>query len=141
VTAGGAFAAAYVAAVGFGVWAIGSERALRGGSWNNNDQNTRAAYRNNNNPNNRNNNVGFRVAEPLATGDRKCGVFTEASPRVERSTPRPPVSLRTGRASAKSLLSTDAPPSGRRKSTVGGASRFLAGERGIIVREEKASIT
>ena len=26
--------------------AIGSERALRGGSWNNNDQNTRAAYRN-----------------------------------------------------------------------------------------------
>ncbi|MCL4880430.1 MAG: SUMF1/EgtB/PvdO family nonheme iron enzyme [Anaerolineae bacterium] len=34
---------------------------LRGGSWNNNQDNARAAYRNNNNPDNRNNNIGFRV--------------------------------------------------------------------------------
>jgi len=34
---------------------------LRGGSWNNNQNNARAVYRNNNHPNNRNNNVGCRV--------------------------------------------------------------------------------
>ncbi|MCB9436500.1 MAG: hypothetical protein H6673_05825 [Anaerolineales bacterium] len=34
---------------------------VRGGSWNNNQDNARAAVRNNNNPNNRNNNRGFRV--------------------------------------------------------------------------------
>lgn len=99
MTAGGV--SQEIAAVGRGVRAIGSERALRGGSWNNNHQNSRTAYRNNNNPDNRNNNVGFRVAEPLSTGDRKCGVSTESSPRVERSTPRPPVSLRAGRAAAR----------------------------------------
>lgn len=103
------------AAVGFGVWAIGSERALRGGSWNNNDQNTRAAYRNNNNPDNRNNNVGFRVAEPLSTGNRKCDGFTESSPREERSTPRSPVSLRAGRALVKACYhSVPRPPVGKR---------------------------
>jgi hypothetical protein len=35
---------------------------LRGGSWNNNQNNARAAYRNNGHPNNRNNNNGFRLA-------------------------------------------------------------------------------
>ncbi|MCD4673988.1 MAG: SUMF1/EgtB/PvdO family nonheme iron enzyme [Anaerolineaceae bacterium] len=35
---------------------------MRGGSWNNNHNNTRVANRNNNNPHNRNNNIGFRVA-------------------------------------------------------------------------------
>jgi len=34
---------------------------LRGGSWNNNQENARAEYRNNNHPDNRNNNIGFRV--------------------------------------------------------------------------------
>ncbi|NDD65557.1 MAG: hypothetical protein EBZ36_16515 [Acidobacteria bacterium] len=34
---------------------------VRGGSWNNNQDNARAAYRNNNHPANRNNNNGFRV--------------------------------------------------------------------------------
>ncbi len=34
---------------------------LRGGSWNNNQDNARAAYRNNNDPDNRNDNNGFRV--------------------------------------------------------------------------------
>ena len=36
-------------------------RVLRGGSWNNNQDNARADYRNNNHPNNRNDNNGFRV--------------------------------------------------------------------------------
>lgn len=40
---------------------MGSNRVLRGGSWNNNARNSRSAYRNNNNPGNRNNNVGFRL--------------------------------------------------------------------------------
>jgi hypothetical protein len=34
---------------------------LRGGSWNNNDNNCRVANRNHNNPDNRNNNNGFRL--------------------------------------------------------------------------------
>ncbi|MBL8090516.1 MAG: SUMF1/EgtB/PvdO family nonheme iron enzyme [Anaerolineales bacterium] len=34
---------------------------LRGGSWNNNRNDTRCAIRNRNNPNNFNNNVGFRL--------------------------------------------------------------------------------
>ena len=40
----------------------GSNRVLRGGSWNNNADNCRVANRNNNTPENRNNNNGFRVA-------------------------------------------------------------------------------
>jgi formylglycine-generating enzyme required for sulfatase activity len=36
-------------------------RTLRGGSWNNNDNNLRCAARNYNHPDNRNNNIGFRV--------------------------------------------------------------------------------
>jgi hypothetical protein len=40
------------------IWCV---RALRGGSWNNNDNNLRCSARNNNNPDNRNNNIGFRV--------------------------------------------------------------------------------
>ncbi|MGB1011612.1 MAG: hypothetical protein ACPGVP_17970 [Thiolinea sp.] len=34
---------------------------MRGGSWNNNQENARAARRNRNLPTNRNNNVGFRL--------------------------------------------------------------------------------
>jgi len=34
---------------------------LRGGSWNNNDNNCRAANRNNNDPRNCNNNLGVRL--------------------------------------------------------------------------------
>lgn len=45
----------------------GSNRVLRGGSWNNNARNCRVAYRNNNSPDNRNNNIGFRLA--LAQND------------------------------------------------------------------------
>ncbi|MBA3966210.1 MAG: SUMF1/EgtB/PvdO family nonheme iron enzyme [Nitrospirales bacterium] len=36
-------------------------RVVRGGSWNNNQNNAGASYRNNNHPDNRNNNIGFRV--------------------------------------------------------------------------------
>lgn len=35
-------------------------KVLRGGSWNNNENNARASNRNNNNPNNQNDNIGFR---------------------------------------------------------------------------------
>ena len=41
-------------------------RALRGGSWNNKDNNARASNRNNNQPNNRNNNNGFRLVRVVA---------------------------------------------------------------------------
>ncbi|MCB9272803.1 MAG: SUMF1/EgtB/PvdO family nonheme iron enzyme [Lewinellaceae bacterium] len=40
----------------------GSNRVIRGGSWNNTAENCRTANRNRNNPDNRNNNVGFRLA-------------------------------------------------------------------------------
>jgi hypothetical protein len=36
-------------------------QGLRGGSWNNNENNARVSIRNNNHPDNRNNNIGFRV--------------------------------------------------------------------------------
>jgi formylglycine-generating enzyme required for sulfatase activity len=43
----------------------GSSRGLRGGSFNNNENNLRSSNRNNNDPSNENNNVGFRVARLL----------------------------------------------------------------------------
>ena len=49
----------------------GSSRGLRGGSWNNNDNNLASSNRNNNDPSNENNNIGFRVARPL----RACKAF------------------------------------------------------------------
>jgi|GEM_PF-1107039 len=39
----------------------GSNRVIRGGSWNNSAVNLRSANRNNNNANNRNNNIGLRL--------------------------------------------------------------------------------
>jgi formylglycine-generating enzyme required for sulfatase activity len=45
----------------------GSDRRLRGGSWNNNAENCRSANRNNNNPDNRNNNNGARVLNTKKT--------------------------------------------------------------------------
>ncbi len=46
----------------YGTSSDGSNRVIRGGSWNNNARNCRAANRNNNDPGNRNNNLGFRLA-------------------------------------------------------------------------------
>lgn len=46
---------------------VTARRAVRGGSWNNNQTNARAAYRNFNAPDNRNNNIGFRLACPSHT--------------------------------------------------------------------------
>lgn len=48
--------------------ASGSNRVLRGGSWNNNANNCRSANRNNNGPDNRNNNNGFRPVSTLWSG-------------------------------------------------------------------------
>jgi formylglycine-generating enzyme required for sulfatase activity len=45
-----------------GGWPKGSDRVIRGGSWNENGQNCRAANRNRIAPSNRNNNLGFRLA-------------------------------------------------------------------------------
>ena len=51
---------------------------LRGGAWNNNDNNARSANRNNNQPDNRNNNIGFRCAQQsfysmyVARGVARC---------------------------------------------------------------------
>ncbi|MEM9723096.1 MAG: SUMF1/EgtB/PvdO family nonheme iron enzyme [Bacteroidota bacterium] len=63
----------------------GSNRVLRGGSWNNDATNLRVSNRNNNDPSNRNNNNGFRPANtgycPL------CGLYvgyncTRACPAI-----------------------------------------------------------
>jgi hypothetical protein len=48
-------------------------QVMRGGSWNNNQDNARCANRNRNHPHNRNNNIGFRVAESVCRVGQKCG--------------------------------------------------------------------
>jgi hypothetical protein len=50
------------------VRANGSNRVIRGGSWNNNATNCRAANRNRNTPDNQNNNLGFRLAAAPTEG-------------------------------------------------------------------------
>ena len=66
---------------------------VRGGSWNNDQDNARAAYRNHNHPGNRNNNLGFRllclahIFAPLqgrGTFGSRCG------PGAGNSRPGPP---------------------------------------------------
>jgi len=51
---------------------------LRGGAWNNNQDNARCAYRNRNNPNNRNNNIGFRVCVSTLSRPRHEGLELQA---------------------------------------------------------------
>jgi len=41
---------------------VGSNRVIRGGSWNKNAENCSSSIRNNNDADNRNNNIGFRLA-------------------------------------------------------------------------------
>ncbi|GJQ27724.1 MAG: hypothetical protein HBSAPP02_27560 [Phycisphaerae bacterium] len=49
---------------------------MRGGSFNNNDNNLHASNRNNNNPTNENNNIGFRVSEaPETQAAQACGLI------------------------------------------------------------------
>lgn len=63
----------------------GSNRVLRGGSWNNNARNCRASNRNNNNPDNRNNNNGLRLSlaqnavseDLLMNRESSCVSFSE----------------------------------------------------------------
>jgi hypothetical protein len=43
-----------------------NDRGLRGGSWNNTENNLRASNRNSNNPTNESNNIGFRLASLCA---------------------------------------------------------------------------
>jgi len=65
---------------------------LRGGSWNNNDNNLRVANRNNNNPTNRNNNIGFRCAASpgkFLAGQVRRFHGTALSPGVKYSRPVP----------------------------------------------------
>ena len=45
----------------WGLGSKGSNRVMRGGSWNNNARNVRSACRNWNDPGNRNKNLGFRL--------------------------------------------------------------------------------
>ncbi|MEW5939260.1 MAG: SUMF1/EgtB/PvdO family nonheme iron enzyme [Chloroflexota bacterium] len=55
-------------------------RALRGGSWNNNDNNVRSSNRNRNTPDNINNNIGFRCARLfLSTLRPECAAFTDTA--------------------------------------------------------------
>ena len=68
---------------------------VRGGSWNNNQDNVRPSVRNRNNPDNSNNNIGFRVVShifPLPS--RQCpGSHSDAGPRQNGVTcpwPAPP---------------------------------------------------
>ena len=58
------------------------QRVLRGGSWNNNQDNLRSANRNNNTTGNRNNNNGFRAASTLIN---RTSVFTEIEAGIESS--------------------------------------------------------
>jgi hypothetical protein len=72
---------------------------LRGGSWNNNQDNARAADRNRNNPNNRNNNVGFRVVCSSTSFRSFQGAAPECAKRVR--------TVRLGGPNALPALSAD----------------------------------
>ncbi|MDP6154695.1 MAG: SUMF1/EgtB/PvdO family nonheme iron enzyme [Candidatus Thermoplasmatota archaeon] len=50
----------------------GSNRVIRGGSWNNTADNCESAYRNRNTPDNRNNNLGVRLVSSSLR--EKCSV-------------------------------------------------------------------
>lgn len=59
---------------------------LRGGAFNNNQNNVRCAYRNNNHPNNHNNTVGFRVVvhTPIRTPELRGGLVAFSAEAKDR---------------------------------------------------------
>jgi hypothetical protein len=69
---------------------------LRGGAWNNNQNNARCDARNRNNPNNSNDNIGFRVCAPRTWRPAR---------NVARHQPggRGPIKDRPGRSLARQL--------------------------------------
>jgi len=74
----------------------GRPRTLRGGSWNNNQENARVAARNDNNPDNSNNNIGVRVVgshglwgRPEMSRGSRCGTEARADDRSARRAARP----------------------------------------------------
>lgn len=73
-------------------------RVLRGGSFNNTENNLRAANRNRNNPDNRNDNIGFRVVSSRSS-----------------TSPEPPVGRRALRAEAKNGGACSRPSPARRR--------------------------
>ena len=66
----------------------GSSRVLRGGSWNNNENNLQSDNPNTNTPNNENNNIGFRISSPGIRKDPISGQTRRGaeSPRRPRRT-------------------------------------------------------
>ena len=79
---------------------------LRGGSWNNHQDNARPGIRNRNNPDNSNNNIGFRLVSHvfLPIPRRQCpGSCKDVGPRQNGVTcPWPALSLGVGRISKRS---------------------------------------
>ena len=65
----------------------GSNRVIRGGSWNNSAANLRASNRNRNSPGNRNNNLGFRCVSSARRpmdggyGSLPCAQGVDHAPR------------------------------------------------------------
>jgi hypothetical protein len=58
---------------------------LRGGSWNNNQDNARCVERNRNNPNNSNNNIGFRlVSHDFPLSGQQCHGSSEDAGRGQK---------------------------------------------------------
>ena len=76
----------------------GSNRVLRGGSWNNDSVNSRVAYRNNNTPANKWNNNGFRLSFALQLRER------DGFPVCEQIFILPVLDHRQTRTFAKCLL-------------------------------------
>ena len=82
---------------------------MRGGSFNNNDNNLHASNRNNNNPTNENNNIGFRVSEaPETQAAEACG------------------QIRVGRASSRGRAVLRDHPAIRRARREGGQAKKKA---------------
>jgi len=67
-----------------------NHRVVRGGSWNNNQDNARAAYRNNNAPDNLNNNQGFWLlcsSHTFVSLQRRRGRLVSDPPAPARAHP------------------------------------------------------